>query len=109
GPQVYWGALFCVPSGFSFTALRVSTLVLGLVAVIGLYALSFTVWRDRRLASLAAAALMVNPIFFALANTFMTDVPYLASCIVSLVLLVCGLRDDRVPMLVAGLVVCWIA
>ena len=29
GPQVYWGALFCLPFGFSFTALRVSTLTLG--------------------------------------------------------------------------------
>ena len=28
-PQLGWGALFCLPFGFSFTALRVSTLVLG--------------------------------------------------------------------------------
>jgi len=26
--QVLWGALFCIPKGFSFNALRVSTLVL---------------------------------------------------------------------------------
>src|SRR5689334_20901863 len=26
--QAVWGALFCIPGGFSFTALRVSTLVL---------------------------------------------------------------------------------
>jgi hypothetical protein len=27
--QAYWGALFCLPFGFSFTALRISTLTLG--------------------------------------------------------------------------------
>ena len=34
---VYWGALFCLPFGFSFTALRISTLVLGLVGVVTFY------------------------------------------------------------------------
>src|SRR5712664_3532824 len=32
--QMFWGALFCLPTGFSFTALRVSTLVLGLLGVL---------------------------------------------------------------------------
>jgi hypothetical protein len=33
--QVLWGALFCLPFGFSFTALRLSTAVLGFVGVFG--------------------------------------------------------------------------
>ena len=33
--QIFWGALFCLPFGFSFTALRISTLVLGLTGVLG--------------------------------------------------------------------------
>ena len=37
--QEFWGALFCLPAGFSYTALRISTLVLGLVGLIGLYGL----------------------------------------------------------------------
>src|SRR4051812_40826115 len=37
--QVLWGALFCLPFGFSFTALRISTLVLGLAGVLSTYAL----------------------------------------------------------------------
>jgi hypothetical protein len=32
--QIAWGALFCLPFGFSFTALRLSTLVLGWVGVL---------------------------------------------------------------------------
>jgi hypothetical protein len=34
-----WGALFCLPAGFSFTALRVSTLALSLAGTLGLYGL----------------------------------------------------------------------
>src|SRR5690242_11795839 len=37
--QVAWGALFTLPLGFSFTALRVSTLVLGLAGVLATYGL----------------------------------------------------------------------
>ena len=37
--QVYWGALFCLPAGFSFTALRISTLVLGYLGIWATWAL----------------------------------------------------------------------
>jgi hypothetical protein len=37
--QILWGALFCVPSGFSFTALRISTWVASVLGVIGVYRL----------------------------------------------------------------------
>ena len=37
--QILWGALFCLPFGFSFTVLRLSTLVLGIVGVIATYCL----------------------------------------------------------------------
>src|SRR5262245_54595935 len=35
--QILWGALFCWPLGFSFTALRLSTWVLSVFGLIGLY------------------------------------------------------------------------
>jgi hypothetical protein len=35
--QVIWGALFCIPWGFSFTALRFSTLTLALLGICCLY------------------------------------------------------------------------
>jgi len=37
--QVLWGALFCLPGGFSFLALRLSVLTAGLAGVMGLYGL----------------------------------------------------------------------
>ena len=55
--QVLWGALFCLPFGFSLAALRVSTWVLGVLAVCGLYLLVRELGGGRR-AALAAGALL---------------------------------------------------
>src|SRR5689334_10766744 len=37
--QALWGALFCLPAGFSFSALRLSTWVLSVFGIIGFYQL----------------------------------------------------------------------
>ena len=109
GPLVHWGALFCWPFGFSFTALRVSTLVLGLVGVGAVYFLVREVWGDRRMALVVAATVLVNPIYFALANTFMTDVPFMALIAIAMALIVRGLRREDPAVLVSGLVTCLVA
>ena len=109
GPLVHWGALFCWPFGFSFTALRMSTLVMGAIGIGGVYFLFREVWGDKRLALVAAAAVLVNPIYFALANTFMTDVPFVALTSIAMALIFRGLRrEDRIAQ-VAGLAVCLVA
>ena len=74
--QVLWGALFCLARGFSFTALRFSTLVLSLIGLLALYILVRQVQRPRLLAVTCVLTLAFNPIYFALSNTFMTDVPF---------------------------------
>ena len=102
GPQVYWGYLFCLPFGFSFTALRVSTLTLGLGGVITLYALVRELGGERRTALLGALALAVNPLYFALANSFMTDVPFISLVMIALYFLVRGLRHHSSVDLVLG-------
>ncbi len=88
GPQVYWGYLFCVPFGFSFTALRVSTLVIGLLGVITLYLITRELGGKRHSSMLGALVLVVNPLYFGLSNTFMTDVPFLALVIITFFFLV---------------------
>lgn len=69
-----WGALFAKLFGFSFTTLRVSTLVLALGALLVFYALlgemGFSV--PRRV--LGTLALMLAPAFVYLAFSFMTDI-----------------------------------
>lgn len=105
GPMAYWGALFSWVFGFSYTALRFSTLVLGVAGVVALYALVFEVWQERRVALILALTLMVNPVFFALANTFMTDVPFITLMITSMLAIAAGWRRERTELVVLGLAI----
>src|SRR5215831_17778048 len=77
--QTLWGALFCLPFGFSFTTLRVSTWV---AALSGLWAM-YLVLRDQDVspgdALLGTACLGACPIYFMLSFSFMTDVPLVVS------------------------------
>ena len=79
--QIVWGAIFCLPFGFSFTALRVSTWVLSTGCLVGLYLLLRELGVSRRDALIGTAALATYPVYFVLSFTFMTDVPALASAI----------------------------
>ncbi len=77
--QVLWGALFCLPGGFSFGALRASTWVLGTTGLIALHRLLRATGVARREAWIGTAALGVNPLWVVLGLTFMTDVPFVAA------------------------------
>ena len=97
--QAYWGALFCLPFGFSFTALRISTLVLGGIGVLALYLLLREFGSNRRIALLGALTIAVNPLYLGMAASFMTDVPLTSLFTVSLWLYVRGARrDDAVAL-----------
>jgi hypothetical protein len=101
--QILWGALFCLPFGFSHTALRFSTLTLGLAGVLGTYALLRECRMRRSTAFLGALTVAVNPVYFNLAATFMTDVPFFAFAVLSAWLLVRALRRGSVPLAVGGI------
>jgi hypothetical protein len=79
--QVVWGVLFCLPFGFSFTALRVATWVVGLLGLWGMYLLLRDQNVTRRDALLGTACLGAYPIYFVLSFSFMTDIP-LVVCII---------------------------
>jgi hypothetical protein len=81
--QVIWGTLFCLPFGFSFTALRFSTLVLGLAGVIAIYGILREMGVKKALSFHGALLVAVNPIYFLLSNTFMTDIPFLSFASIS--------------------------
>jgi hypothetical protein len=91
--QVLWGALFCLPFGFSFAALRVSTWVLAGIAIVGVHRLLREAGATDGGASFGAAALAVYPPFFMLSFSFMTDVPLVAVETWTLVCFVRGYRD----------------
>lgn len=100
--QSLWGAIFCVPAGFSFNALRFSTLTLAIVAIISVYLLFVINNRRRLLAVLAAVTFGFNPIYFELSNTFMTDVPFTALAMLSSIFYVRCIRRFRSLDLLIG-------
>ena len=101
--QILWGAVFSLPRGFSFEALRVSSLVLGLVALVASYVTLRELEVARGLAVLAALTLLANPLFVVLAHTFMTDVPFLGFSTAAVYLLVRAFTRDSRPALAGGL------
>jgi hypothetical protein len=100
--QLLWGTLFCLPFGFSFTALRFSTLLLAMLGVLATYALLREAQAKPGPALIGAITLAFNPIYFALAFTFMTDVPFTAAAVASSWLLLRGLRRGRRVEIIAG-------
>ena len=96
-----WGALFCLPHGFSFTALRFSTLALSLAGALAMYGLIRQLQRPRMLAVIGALTLVFNPIYFALSNTFMADVPFTTLAILSALFFIRHLqRGTRTDLLI---------
>jgi hypothetical protein len=78
-----WGALFCKIFGFSFTVLRLSTLVLSLVCLLAFYRLCLTAGFTKIWALAGTALLAFNPFFFQNAYSYMTEVPFLTFLILS--------------------------
>ena len=72
-----WGGIFVKIFGFSFLALRVSTLLLGIATT----ALFVEIMRNqgvsRSVATMMAVALLCSPIFLNQSFTFMTEIPFL--------------------------------
>lgn len=90
--QVLWGYAFVWLFGFSFTVLRVSTLLLAPVAILSTYEISRENNMPGSSAILTALLLACNPIFFVLSNTFMSDVPFCAFALLAFCLLLRGAR-----------------
>lgn len=103
--QVLWGALFCAPFGFSFTALRLSTWVASLGGLLGLHVLlrELGVSRSDRLVGVALVAFY--PVYFILSFSFMTDVPFVAMMIWCFAALTRALERHS-PRALAAAVVC---
>ena len=105
--HVLWGALFSSLFGFSFDALRLSTLVLGLAGVLVTYGLLREIGASRLISFVGALTVAVNPIYMELSNTFMTDVTFNAIALSSLYLFVRGLkRESKSAIIAATLTAC---
>src|SRR5690349_10815901 len=89
-----WGTLWVRLFGFSFTILTYSTLVLALVALYAFYAIAREVGVPPAGALLGTGLLALNPIFFHLSYSFMTDVPFMCLLLLASYCYIRGLRDQ---------------
>lgn len=89
--QILWGALFCLPFGFSFSALRVSTVVLGWLGALALYGTLRELKHARTESLIATLVLVASPVFFVLSFSFMTDVPFVSVSNIAFFFIVRGL------------------
>ena len=90
--QALWGAIFCLPTGFSFAHLRFSTWILAGSCLCGLYLLLWDLKASRSSSFLGVAMFAAHPLFFSLSFTFMTDIPFLTMLVWSVFATVRGLE-----------------
>ena len=100
--QALWGAIFCIPFGFSFITFRFSTLSLGLIGIAGTYLLLRLIGSNRLLAIIGSLLIAINPIYYALSFTFMTDVPFTAFAVMATFFIVLHLQKESKGYLIAG-------
>jgi 4-amino-4-deoxy-L-arabinose transferase-like glycosyltransferase len=93
--QAVWGALFCLPGGYSFAALRLSTIVLAVIGMVAFRGLAVEHGISRGAANLLTLCLGSSPLFFKLSLTFLSDVPFLAVTLVATLFYTRALRDER--------------
>jgi hypothetical protein len=106
--HMLYGAVWCLPFGFSFVTLGLSTWTLWIALQLGVYGLILELGGTRRNALVGAAISAFFPTCFGLAASFMTDVPFLAAETWSTFFFVRALQQRREPLiwiaaLIAGL------
>jgi hypothetical protein len=84
GAQAYWGALFIKLFGFSFLTVRMSTAPLALGCCLLTYSLHRRAKLPPALAAFGTLTLCLSPVFIANAVSFMTDIPGLFLCLLSI-------------------------
>ncbi len=76
--HTFWGALFCKVFGCSFTVLRLSVLLFSILGLLGFQRLLQWMKLDQKSIIFYTFLLIFNPLWFSLAHTYMTDVPFLS-------------------------------
>lgn len=108
-PQAILGVIFCLPFGFSFTSLRILTLLLSLVGVLAVYALLRVAKVPPGFSLFGALVLALNPIYFQLSYSFNSDIPSFTFVVLSMYLLLRGIQNNSSIELGLGIIVALIA
>jgi hypothetical protein len=102
--QAMYGALVCSIFGFSFTTLRLSTLVLGWCGGVSLYVLARAAGARHGVALVCALFAITSPLYFVLSSTFMTDIPFFAFGSAGVAAIAVAIRSGRRGLFFAGVV-----
>jgi 4-amino-4-deoxy-L-arabinose transferase-like glycosyltransferase len=103
--QIYWGAAVASLFGFSYGALRMSTLILSAASLLALYLLAREHGLRRDVAGLVVLGFLASPLILRFSFTFMTDIPFVSLTLIALYLLTRGLRTGSPALLAVGSVV----
>jgi len=101
--QVFYGAIFVKLFGFSYTVLRISVLILGWLGILVFYKILIELEIDSVKAFLGALLLCINPFYFHLAHSFMTDVPFTVFALFSLYFFIKGLKQRNQSLFCIGI------
>jgi hypothetical protein len=104
-----WGALFCLPTGFSFNVLRLATVVAALSGAVIVYLAARAMGRRRDSAVLMAGVIALNPISFPLTLTFMTEISFVALVTAASFLFIGHLRGGRRRLLAGATILATLA
>ncbi len=100
--HVVAGVLVCLPFGFSFESLRYETLAVSVIGLLLTYLLLRRIGAAAGVALLATACLLVNPLYFELSCTFMTDVPAAVLSVACVLLLSAAFERCRLATLLGA-------
>ncbi|HLH25397.1 MAG TPA: glycosyltransferase family 39 protein [Chloroflexota bacterium] len=100
--QVVWGALFSKVLGGGFIAVRVAVLVASALGAVCFYLLLRQLGCARRAAAVALGVLIFNPMYISGSVTFMTEVPFTALVLGTLVVGMAGLRRNHLGLVLAA-------
>ncbi len=101
--HMLWGGIYCLIFDFSFTTLRFSTLILGLLGIITSYFFSLKISKNRFLSLFIAILIGFNPLYFSLSYTFMTDVPFIVWTIISIFFYINFLENKKIRNLLIAI------
>jgi hypothetical protein len=100
--QAYWGVAFCRMLGYSFSALRLSTLTLVLVGALALYGLAREHRLGRRLSGTLVLVMLGSPLVVRFSLSFMSDAPFLSTVLLAMFLYTRAIRLRSVGWMVAA-------
>jgi hypothetical protein len=102
--QIFWGYLFTALFGFSFDILRMSTVILGAAGIVFSYLIISEATKSVYLRFIAALMIAINPLYFLLSSTFMTDVPFFTFSIIAIFFFTKYLKSKSKINLILGII-----